>query len=119
MLPSRKSNPHNLQGSARVLPATPLYKRAPREDEHGNPLSDFMMIIPKLRNRPQPLIQDTISRIETVLNRYAREVVFVDLNLKLNVLWVIVRPRKGICWDLPIEINRAVPEALLVAQPSF
>lgn len=52
MLPSRKNNPHNLQASASVLPAAPLYKRAPREDEHGNPLGDFMMIIPKLRNRP-------------------------------------------------------------------
>jgi hypothetical protein len=119
MLPSRKNNPHNLQASASVLPAAPLYKRAPREDEYGNPLGDFMMIIPKLRNRPQPLIRDTIRRIETVLNRYTGEVVFVDLNLKLNVLWVIVRPREGICWDLPMEINHAVPEALLVAQPTF
>ena len=119
MLPASKNNPHNLQASMTMLPATPLYKRAPREDEKGKPLTDFMMIIPKLRSRPQPLIQETISKIETVLDRYAREVVFVDLNLKLNVLWVIVRPQDGICWDLPMEINRAVPEALLVAQPAL
>jgi hypothetical protein len=119
MLPANKNNPHNLQASMTMLPATPLYKRAPREDEQGNPLTDFMMIIPKLRNRPQPLIKETIRKIETVLNRYTRDVVFVDLNLKLNVLWVIVRPQDGICWNLPMEINRAVPEARLVAQPTL
>jgi len=102
-----------------MLPATPLYKRAPREDEHGRPLSDFMIIIPKLRSRPQHLIQDTIGKIERVLARHANDVVFADLNLKLNVLWVSVRSRPGICWNLPVEINDAVPDALLVAQPAL
>ena len=118
MLPASKANQHDLQASMELLPASPLYKRAPRTDEQGKPLTDFMMIIPRLRHRPQPLIQETIRKIEAVLNRYTREVVFVDLNLKLNVLWVIVRPKAGICWNIPMEINQAVPEALLVAQPA-
>jgi hypothetical protein len=119
MIATQKDKQHKLPSSLDCVPADPLYKRAPREDEHGKPLSDFMMIIPKLHSRPQHLIQDTVSRIEQVLNRYANVVVFADLNLKLNVLWVIVRQRPGICWNLPVEINSEVPEALLVAQPAF
>ena len=117
MMPTRKGISHSLPSSPDLVPATPLYRRAPREDENGKPLSDFMMIIPKLRTRPQPLLQETITKIEDVLARYATSVVFADLNLKLNVLWVIVRPERGICWDLPCAINNEVPEALLVAHP--
>lgn len=101
-----------------LLPAEPLYRRAPQTDEHGKPLTDFMMLIPRLRHRPQPLIQEVVNKIESVLTRYSKDVVFVDLNLKLNVLWVIVRPQKGLCWDIPMAIHHAVPEALLVAQPA-
>lgn len=117
MLPILKAGRENLPTSADTLPATPLYKRAPREDEKGNPLSDFMMIIPKLRTRPETFIRDTINKIERILAQHDNVVVFADLNLKLNVLWVVVKPLPGICWDLPVEINDAVPEALLVAQP--
>lgn len=113
----RKGISHSLPSTLDYAPAAPLYKRAPREDEHGKPLTDFMMIIPKLRTRPQPFIQETISKIESVLGRYANAVVFADLNLKLNVLWVIVRPEHGICLDIPSAINSEVPEALLVAHP--
>jgi hypothetical protein len=119
MLPAQKASRHSLSSSMDMLPAEPLYKRAPREDEQGKPLSDFMMIIPKLRTRPQNLILDTVRKIEGVLDRHTSDVVFADLNLKLNVLWVIVRPSPGICWNLPVEINDAVPDALLVAQPAF
>jgi hypothetical protein len=43
--------------------------------------------------------------IEQVLERYSSTMIFADLNLKLNVLWVIVRPGPGICWNLPTAIN--------------
>ena len=117
MIPAEKENRHRLPCTLETGPAEPLYKRLPREDEHGKPLTDFMMIIPKLRTRPQHLVQETILKIEQVLERYSHIVVFADLNLKLNVLWVIVRPGQGNCWNLPMEINSEVPEALLVAQP--
>ena len=115
MLPTRKATQNKLPASLDLLPTAPLYKRAPRKDENGNALSDFMMIIPKLRHKPETLIRETIRRIERVLADHANEVVFADLNLKLNVLWVVVKPLPGICWNLPVEINDAVPEALLVA----
>ena len=119
MLSTQNTNPGCLPRVFGLVPATPLYKRAPREDENGNPLSDFMMIIPKLKTRPEHLIRETINKIERVLQRHSNEVVFADLNLKLNVLCVVVRPEPGICGELPTEINNEVPEALLVAQPAL
>ncbi len=120
MDPARRSSRQTLpRPSLACVPTEPLYRRAPREDEHGRPLSDFMMIIPRLRDKPQHFIQDTIVRIERVLQAHARHVVFADLNLKLNLLWVSVRPVPGICWELPVAINDQVPEALLVAQPAL
>lgn len=95
----------------------PLYKRAPCTDERGKPLSDFMMIIPQLRNRSQEQIEERIEKIHRVLERFGHLVVFADLNLKINVLWVIVRPSPGACVDIPLAIIAAIPEALLVAHP--
>ena len=97
----------------------PLFKRAPREDEHGRPLTDFMMIIPQLRTRSQRLIQNKIGKIQRVLESFGDTVVFADLNLKINVLWVIVRQVPGACLNIPLAISEEVPEALLVAHPRF
>ena len=73
---AQKRHQHRLPTAADLLPSAPLYKRAPREDEHGKPLSDFMMVIPRLRTRPQHLIQDTVRKIEAVLERHASTVAF-------------------------------------------
>lgn len=102
--------------SARSLqPAEPLWQRAPVRDTDGSPLSDFMMIIPGLRDQPPTRRRRTVDRIRQVLGIYAPFVVFADLNLKLNVLWVTVRPRPGICAELPAAIFFQIPEARLVA----
>jgi hypothetical protein len=97
-------------------PAEPLWKRVPTHDDSGGLLSDFMMIIPKLRSRPQQRLHRTIAEIQRVLDAYHKAVVFADLNLKLNVLWVSVRPIPGICLELPAAIKMRVPEAMLVGQ---
>ena len=44
-----------------------------------------------------------------------QDVVFADLNLKLNLLWVSLRPRPGAISELVAAIRLRVPEALLVA----
>ena len=98
-----------------LQPAEPLWKRAPTHDEDGVALSDFMMIIPRLRDKPRHVLENTVQRIETVLRCYQKSVVFADLNLGLNVLWVSVRPVPGICLELPTAIKLQVPEALLVS----
>jgi hypothetical protein len=99
-----------------LIPAEPLWQRAPTHDSEGNLLSDFMMLIPKLRQRPHDQINQTLRRLQAALDLYKNTVVFVDLNLRLNVLWVSVKPVPGICLDLPTTIKSYVPEALLVAQ---
>ena len=95
----------------------PLWRRAPTRDESGQRLSDFMMLIPKLGRRPQHYIKQTLNQLQAVMNDYQQAIVFVDLNLKLNVLWVSVRPIPGICLELPTAIKSRVPEAMLIGQP--
>lgn len=99
----------------KLQPAEPLYERVPTRDDSGQFLSDFMMIIPGLRKKPASVRQDIISKIEYVLQLYRRTVVFADLNLNINVLWVSVKPVPGICIELPAVIKFHIPEALLVS----
>jgi len=100
-----------------LMPAEPLWNRVPTRDSSGQRLSDFMMLIPKLRQRPTHQIEQVLRELQQVLAFYERSVVFVDLNLKLNLLWVSVKPVPGICLELPTAIQARIPEARLVAQP--
>lgn len=104
-----------LKRSAEMLPSEPLWKRAPTRDAQGRPVSDFMMIIPKLSKKPPQHIKSTISHIDAVLQRYRHVVLFADINLKLNTLWITVKPVPGICLELAAAVKVQVPEALLVA----
>ena len=96
-------------------PSEPLWKRVPTRGDDGAPLSDFMMIIPGLRSKPTALLQETVERIQAVFERYNHAVVYADLNLRLNLLWVTVKPIPGICLELPAALHFCVPEAKLVA----
>lgn len=100
-----------------IRAAGPLWNLVPTRDSNGQRLSDFMMLIPKLRNKPQSQLQIVLDEIQEVLEYYRHAVVFADLNLRLNVLWVSVKPVPGICLELPAAILARVPEARLVAQP--
>lgn len=104
-----------LDGAAPWGPAEPLWRRAPTRDEEGRPLCDFMMLIPQLKRQTAGYQQDVMARINRVLLSYQSSVVFADLNLRLNLLWVSVRPRRGLCLELPAAVKLLVPEALLVA----
>lgn len=95
-------------------PHQPLWKRLPRRDADGRRLADFMMLIPGLRERPRHELHARALAIERVLNGYAGDIAFVELNLKLNTLWVSLTARPGLCSELPGAIQSAVPEALLV-----
>ncbi len=103
--------------STNLCAAEPLWSHVPTNDNEGQRLSDFMMLIPKLRKQPQAHIQHVLQQIQEVLEHYHHAVVFADLNLRLNVLWVSVKPIPGICLELPAAILDRVPEARLVAQP--
>ncbi len=95
-------------------PGLPLWQLAPTRDSAGQRLTDFMMLIPRLRSRPPADIARTSDEIQTVLALH-RDVVFADLNLKLNLLWVSLRPSPGAISELAAAIRLRVPEAVLVA----
>lgn len=97
-----------------VVPGLPLWQLAPTRDSSGARLSDFMMLIPRLRNRPHAEIERTSRDIQAVLALH-QDVVFADLNLRLNLLWVSLRPRQGAISELVAAIRLRVPEAVLVA----
>lgn len=97
-----------------VSPAVPLWQLAPTHDAGGHLLTDFMMLIPRLRTRPLVEIERASRDIQAVLALH-QDVVFADLNLKLNLLWVSLRPRPGAISELVAAIRLRVPEAVLVA----
>lgn len=106
----------NIPSPCSVLePGTPLWQIVPTHGADGRPLVDFMMIIPGLRKRPQHEINTTLTNIEKALAPY-HDVVFVNFNMKINVLWVSANSRPGIIGQLVTTIQQRVPEALLVAQ---
>lgn len=93
----------------------PLRKRAPAVDENGRALSDFMIIIPNLRKRSEHRIQQTMQDIHRVLARFEDTVVFAELNLALNLLWVSIRPITGIRDDITQALRAVIPDARLVS----
>ena len=97
-----------------VSPAVPLWQLAPTHDAGGHLLTDFMMLIPRLRTWPLIEIERASRDIQAVLALH-QDVVFADLNLRLNLLWVSLRPRPGAISELVAAIRLRVPEAVLVA----
>lgn len=95
-------------------PGLPLWQVAPTRDGAGRRLTDFMMLIPHLRSRSPVEIEKASRDIQAVLTLH-QDVVFADLNLKLNLLWVSLRPRPGAISELVAAIRLRVPEAVLVA----
>ena len=95
-------------------PGLPLWQVAPTRDSAGRRLTDFMMLIPRLRSRPPEDIKRASRDIQSVLALH-QDVVFADLNLKLNLLWVSLRPSPGAISELAAAIRLRVPEAVLVA----
>jgi hypothetical protein len=93
----------------------PLRCRAPSHDENGRLLSDFMVLVPGLKRKPRRLIDRTINEIHLALTHYRDVVVFAEFNLKLNLLWVSIRPVPGIRFEITGAIQERVPEARLVS----
>ncbi len=100
--------------TAGAQPGLPLWQVAPTRDETGRRLTDFMMLIPRLRSRPAAEIERASREIQAVLAMH-KDVVFADLNLKLNLLWVSLRPTQGAISELAAAIRLRVPEAVLIA----
>ena len=97
-----------------MTPAEPLWKLAPTRDENGKPLSDFLMIIPKLKHKPDHIIRETLAEIDIALRQFHNAVVFANMDMKLNTLWVSFRNQPGLYMDIVAAVKLRVPEALIV-----
>ena len=97
-------------------PPEPLWKRAPVRDAQGNPYADFMMLISGLKNLRALYIEEIIRKLESIFAMYEEDIIFVDLNFKLNILWVTVQPRIGLTSEIAAIIHHLVPQAKLISQ---
>ena len=104
-----------LKNTLELTPNTPLWQRVPTKDESGKYLGDFMMIIPGLKKASPEHRKDTINKITKTLAQYSDTVVFADLNMKMSLLWVSVKPEKGMMIEIPAAIIKSVPEAKLIS----
>ncbi|HEY5682889.1 MAG TPA: hypothetical protein VIR61_04355, partial [Sulfuricaulis sp.] len=68
-----------------------------------------------LVKKPQHLIQATINDIQAVFARFDHVVVYAELNLKLSLLWVSVKPVTGVRFQISEALRTAIPEARLVS----
>lgn len=105
-----------LKLSIGLTPAEPLWKLAPTHDEDGGPVSDLLMIIPKLKTKPEQYIKDTLANIEFALKQYKDEVLFANVDMKLNTLWVSFKAIPGIYGDIVSTLRANVPEAVIVGE---
>jgi len=108
----------NIRLSLDMSPAEPLWKIAPTRDENGNHVSDFLMIIPKLRQKPENHIKRTLNGIDNALKQFKSDVVFANMDMKLNTLWVSFRSEPGLLLKIASAIKLQVPEAVLVGDMS-
>jgi len=102
------------QRNSNSQPGQPLWRIVPTRDENGRLLTDFMMLIPRLKEKSAGEVERTSGYIRSVLTLHS-EVVFADLNLALNLLWVSLRPTRGAMAEITTAIRVLVPEAILVA----
>ncbi|VAW53678.1 hypothetical protein MNBD_GAMMA05-1190 [hydrothermal vent metagenome] len=103
-----------LKLSIGLTPAEPLYKLAPTRDENGGPVSDLLMIIPKLKTKPEQYIKDTLANIEFALKQFSNEVLFANVDMKLNTLWVSFKAVPGVYGQIVSTLKTNVPEAVIV-----
>ena len=101
-----------------IKPAEPLWKIAPTRDEDGNRVSDLLMIIPKLKSKPKHYIQNTLSEIEVALRQYKHLVLFANVDMKLNTLWVSFKAQPGLFAEITATLKLHVPEAVVVGDMS-
>jgi hypothetical protein len=113
-LPRNPQSERLPRAGLQLQPGVPLWKIAPTRDEDGVSLCDFMVLIPRLKSRQAGYIGNAQSWIAGVLERHD-EVVFANMDLKLNLLWVSHRYRAGLMLEIVSAIRLQLPEAVLVA----
>ena len=88
-----------------MSPAEPLWKIAPTRDENGDRVSDFLMIIPKLKQKPEMHIKRTLNDIDRALKQFKTDIVFANMDMKLNTLWVSFKSEPGLFMKIASAIR--------------
>lgn len=104
-----------IEQDQQLVPGHPLWDRVPTTDTSGKSLNDFMLLIPGLKQGSESRRNAVLDELRGLFETHAHQVVFADLNLKLNLLWVSHRQGKGVTLNLFEAIRARVPEAVLVA----
>lgn len=99
----------------RILQHSPLWQRAPSRDENGKLFSDFMMLIPGLKNQPALVHEAYTAKIEQALSPFDNTVVYVDLNISKNLLWISIRPLPGVSRIIAEAVRHEIPEARMIS----
>ena len=93
----------------------PLWQRVPTRTSAGEFVSDFMMLIQQFNRQTALTQQEIVNNLYSVLRQYSEVILFADLNVKLNVLWVSHLPRPGLGLEVAARIHDCVPQAKLVS----
>ena len=101
-----------------ISPAEPLWKVAPTRDADGNRVGDLLMIIPKLKTKPSHHVQKTLAEIEIALKQFSTLVLFANVDMKLNTLWVSFKAKPGLFVEIAAALKLHVPEAVIVGDMS-
>lgn len=112
-LTARKS--YDLAAPAVWEAGQPLWQRVPKRDASGQPYVDFMMLAPGLNKRPAAERQQVLVLVRGVLERFGEDIVFVDFNLDINVLWVSLRYQPRLMTRVACLLRAKVPMLRLVA----
>ncbi|MDJ0779221.1 MAG: hypothetical protein QNJ85_15230 [Gammaproteobacteria bacterium] len=96
----------------------PLHLRLPKTDGQGRFPGDFMMLIPGLRELSAAQTETRLAQLQGILDA-DDDVIFADLNLPLNLLWVSVRQRHGVVTAVASMIREHFPAARLVGHTTL
>ncbi len=95
--------------------SSPLWKWAPCRDASGKPYFYFMMLIPGLKQMDQAGLEHIMIKLKSSLRAFENVVVYVDLNTRLNLLWVTTKPIPHVSRHIMQAIQFEIPGAKIVA----
>jgi hypothetical protein len=100
--------------ASELRPAMPLWRIAPTRGDDGRGVADFMMLIPRLAQRSALERGHVEQAVREVCESYRGQVVFAEINYRINVLWVSIEPVPGLARRVARSVRDRVPDALLV-----
>lgn len=106
----------NLIEVTELQPAQPLWQRVPTRTEHGELAADFMMLVRQLKQQGRHRQTQLLDDLQSVLQYYGKLILFAELNMQLNTLWVSHRPRPGLGLEIAAAIHCKIPQAVLITQ---